>query len=409
MKNRIIIIIVLLLASVAILATPAPRGRNVNIKLAYVDDESQKSIRDSALARYPNLDIATMYLLRDAIDEFWNQYVEANLYDRTDVELKAALDSILLLRAQIVAKEDEKTQKESYAAYLANKINDLNNRIDYWKDRMKEADGWESERDGLLAEKQKLEDSITGLNVEKSEVERARNEANDELAALKAWEASFDEAVGKEVAKISSIIENGRRLSLESFNPSSVKEAREALDAFDNILKQADAKSRKDLNDGIEYLELMGQCQEKINEAKVFLAGKYNDKTRKDLQKKMEKLNISKLGDSHQNEFRCWLDAVGTSGEQVSEYKVLMTSLLDKKCIQFEKDFNESSEMIDGFKSSVSTYYTALKESYNELRKLFTMKNKILPDDLIFPAEYKERLSSIWSIVSDEPLTTAQQ
>ena len=410
MKNRIIIIIVLLLASVAILATPAPRGRNVNIKLAYVDDESQKSIRDSALARYPNLDIATMYLLRDAIDEFWNQYVEANLYDRTDVELKAALDSILLLRAQIVAKEDEKTQKESYAAYLANKINDLNNRIDYWKDRMKEADGWESERDGLLSDKQKLEEDIAGLEIQKSAAIEDRDAASRELAGLKDWEASFDSAIGDEVSRIAYLINNGKQFTLEAFHPSYLDEAKTAFDAYESILKLAAPDSRKELSDGIEYLETMKTCQVCIDESKAYFAGKYVEKDSKALLKRLEKVNLNIFRDSHRLEFKSWLDAVKNEGPRISEYKTLMTSLLEKKCIQFDSDFAESNEMINAFKVSAGpalSYYSALKKSLGELQDLFK-KSNFGADELIFPNQYKEKLNSIWSIVSDEQLTIPQ-
>lgn len=410
MKNRTAIIIILLLASVAILATPAPRGKNAGARLAFVDDGSRKSIFDSALARYPDLDITKKYEIRDALDTFWTKYVDANLYGLTDLEIEEALDSIPILLADLDAKKVETDRLKREEEKLGTKIQGLNDRIKFWNGKKEEANGWEAKRDGLLSDKQKLEEDIAGLEIQKSAAIEDRDAASRELAGLKDWEASFDSAIGDEVSRIAYLINNGKQFTLEAFHPSYLDEAKTAFDAYESILKLAAPDSRKELSDGIEYLETMKTCQVCIDESKAYFAGKYVEKDSKALLKRLEKVNLNIFRDSHRLEFKSWLDAVKNEGPRISEYKTLMTSLLEKKCIQFDSDFAESNEMINAFKVSAGpalSYYSALKKSLGELQDLFK-KSNFGADELIFPNQYKEKLNSIWSIVSDEQLTIPQ-
>ena len=410
MKNRTAIIIILLLASVAILATPAPRGKYAGARLAFVDDGSRKSIIDSALARYPDLDITKKYEIRDALDTFWTKYVDANLYGLTDLEIEEALDSIPILLADLDAKKVETDRLKREEEKLGTKIQGLNDRIKFWNGKKEEANGWEAKRDGLLSDKQKLEEDIAGLEIQKSAAIEDRDVASRELAGLKDWETSFDSAIGDEVSRIAYLINNGKQFTLEAFHPSYLDEAKTAFDAYESILKLAAPDSRKELSDGIEYLETMKTCQVCIDESKAYFAGKYVEKESKALLKRLEKVNLNIFRDSHRLEFKIWLDAVKNEGPRISEYKTLMTSLLEKKCIQFDSDFAESNEMINAFKVSAGpalSYYSALKKSLGELQDLFK-KSNFGSDELIFPNQYKEKLNSIWSIVSDEQLTIPQ-
>lgn len=410
MKNRTAIIIILLLASVAILATPAPRGKNAGARLAFVDDGSRKSIIDSALARYPDLDITKKYEIRDALDTFWTKYVDANLYGLTDLEIEEALDSIPILLADLDAKKVETDRLKREEEKLGTKIQGLNDRIKFWNGKKEEANGWEAKRDGLLSDKQKLEEDIAGLEIQKSAAIEDRDAASRELAGLKDWETSFDSAIGDEVSRIAYLINNGKQFTLEAFHPSYLDEAKTAFDAYESILKLAAPDSRKELSDGIEYLETMKTCQVSIDESKAYFAGKYVEKESKALLKRLEKVNLNIFRDSHRLEFKIWLDAVKNEGPRISEYKTLMTSLLEKKCIQFDSDLAESNEMINAFKVSAGpalSYYSALKKSLGELQDLFK-KSNFGADELIFPNQYKEKLNSIWSIVSDEQLTIPQ-